>query len=138
MLGHWSQARQLNEQFRGEIPHLEQLESALALLCQGPPFLNVLATLEPCFNKPYIGLTALHIKRVVDYKLADHLKQHLTTAEMDVLRMIVVGKSNKEIASVRKRSEETVKRQIASVYKKLGVENRTSAVAVARERGIVN
>jgi DNA-binding CsgD family transcriptional regulator len=138
MVGRWSQARQLNERFRGEIPHFERLESALALLCQGPPFLNVLATLEPCFNKPYIGLTALHIKRVVDYKLADHLKQHLTTAEMDVLRMIVVGKSNKEIASARKRSEETVKRQIASVYKKLGVENRTSAVAVARERGIVN
>ncbi len=138
IVGHWSQARQLNEQFRGHIPHLERLESALALLCQGPPFLNALATLEPCMNRPYIGLTALHIKRVVDHRLADHLEQHLTTAEMDVLRLIAVGKSNKEIASARKRSEETIKRQVASLYKKLGVENRTSAAAVARERGIIN
>jgi len=57
---------------------------------------------------------------------------------MDVLRLIAVGKSNKEIASARKRSEETIKRQVASLYKKLGVENRTSAAAVARERGIIN
>jgi DNA-binding NarL/FixJ family response regulator len=97
-----------------------------------------LATLEPCLNKPYIGLTALHIKRVVDHQLADHLKQHYTAAEMDVLRLIVGGKSNKEIASVRKRSEETIKRQLSSLYKKLGVESRTSAVAVARERGLLN
>ena len=52
--------------------------------------------------------------------------------------MIVGGKSNKEIASVRKRSEETIKRQLSSLYKKLGVESRTSAVAVARERGLLN
>jgi DNA-binding CsgD family transcriptional regulator len=138
MVGRWGQARQLNEQFRGKIPSLAPVENALALLCQGPPFLGVLAALEPCLNKPYIGLTALHIKRVVERQLAYHVKQPLTTAEMDVLRLIVVGKSNKQIASDRKRSEETVKRQVASLYRKLGVENRTSAAAVARERGILN
>jgi DNA-binding CsgD family transcriptional regulator len=137
-VGRWGQARQLNEQFRGKIPYLRPLEAALALLCQGPPFLGVLAALEPCLNKPYIGLAALHIKRVVERELANHVKQPLTTAEMDVLRLIVVGKSNKQIASDRKRSEETVKRQVASLYRKLGVDNRTSAAAVARERGILS
>jgi DNA-binding CsgD family transcriptional regulator len=139
IVGRWGQARQLNEQLRGRIPYqLRPLEAALALLCQGPPFLGVLAALEPCLNKPYIGLAALHIKRVVERELANHVKQPLTTAEMDVLRLIVVGKSNKQIASDRKRSEETVKRQVASLYRKLGVDNRTSAAAVARERGILN
>jgi DNA-binding NarL/FixJ family response regulator len=30
-----------------------------------------------------------------------------------------------------------VKRQVASLFRKLGVENRTSAVAIARERGLL-
>ncbi len=138
IMGRWTQARQLNEQFSGQIPALKPLERALALFCQGPPFLSVSSALESCLDMPYIGFAALLIKRVVDNQLADHLKQHLTAAEMDVLRLVIVGKSNKEIANTRKRSEETVKRQIASLYKKLGVENRTSAVAVARERGILD
>ncbi len=138
MVGRWIQARQLNEQFRGKIASLAPLEYALELLCQGPPFLNVSAALEPCLGKPYMGLAALNIKRLIDRHLADHLKQPLTPAEMDVLRMVTAGKSNKEIANARKRSEETVKRQVASLYRKLGVENRTSAVAVARERGILD
>jgi DNA-binding CsgD family transcriptional regulator len=138
VVGRWAQARQLNEQFRGKIPNLARLESALALLCQGPPFLGVLAALDPCLNKPYVGFAALLIKRVVQGELASHLKQPLTMAELDVLRLIVVGKSNKQIASDRQRSEETIKRQVASLYRKLGVENRTSAAAVARERGILN
>ena len=46
-------------------------------------------------------------------------------------------KSNKEIATVRDRSEETVKRQLGFIFRKLGVENRTSAIAVARERQLL-
>jgi DNA-binding NarL/FixJ family response regulator len=56
---------------------------------------------------------------------------------MEVLRLLGLGKSNKEIAADRSRSVETVKRQVASLYQKLGVENRTGAVAVARSRGLL-
>jgi DNA-binding CsgD family transcriptional regulator len=137
MLGRWVQARQLNDQASGQIARFSQIERACALFCQGPPYLNVLAELDPCLNKPFVGLAALLMKRVVEREWTEPVKQHLTSAEMDVLRLIVVGKSNKEIATSRSRSEETIKRQAASLYRKLGVENRTSAVAVARERGII-
>ena len=137
-IGRWAQARQLHEQSRGKFPYFSKLEGALTLLCQGPPFLNVLAAVEPCLNKPYVGYTALLIKRTVEHDFVDRRKQALTPAEMEVLRMITLGKSNKEIANTRARSEETIKRQVASLFRKLGVENRTSAVAAARERGILN
>jgi DNA-binding NarL/FixJ family response regulator len=64
-------------------------------------------------------------------------KPSLTPAEMEVLRLLALGKSNKEIAAARSRSVETVKRQVASLYQKLGVESRTGAAAVARSRGLL-
>jgi DNA-binding CsgD family transcriptional regulator len=137
LAGQWASARRLNEQHRGQISGLFPLEQALALFCQGPPFLGVKQSLEACFDKPYMGLPALLIQRAIDRELADNLVQILTRAEVEVLRLLEIGKSNKEIANTRARSTETVKRQVASLYKKLGVENRTSAVAVARERGLL-
>jgi DNA-binding NarL/FixJ family response regulator len=74
--------------------------------------------------------------RVMERELEYH-SDPLTPAEKDVLRLLGLGNSNKEIASLRKRSEQTIKRQVAYVYRKLGVENRTRAVAVARERGLL-
>jgi DNA-binding NarL/FixJ family response regulator len=76
------------------------------------------------------------MKRVLETKKLETTTL-LTTAEMEVLHLIATGKSSKEIANARSRSVETVNRQVASIFKKLGVENRTSAVAVARERGIL-
>ena len=64
--------------------------------------------------------------------------QELTARETEVLRQIVAGKSNKEIASHLFISEATVKTHINSLLGKLGVSDRTQAATTALQRGIVH
>ena len=61
----------------------------------------------------------------------------LTPRELDVLRLIVDGKSNREASMVLYVSEETVKSHIKSILSKLGVGDRTSAATMALKRGLV-
>lgn len=60
-----------------------------------------------------------------------------TERELDVLRLVAAGRSNNEIARELFVSRATVKTHLAHVYDKLGVQSRTAAVAIARERGIL-
>lgn len=62
----------------------------------------------------------------------------LTERETEVLRLIVGGNSNKEIAAVLFISEATVKTHINSLLSKLGVTDRTQAATTALQRGIVH
>jgi DNA-binding NarL/FixJ family response regulator len=62
----------------------------------------------------------------------------LTDRELDVLREIVSGKSNKKIGKELNISEATVKTHINSILGKLGVTDRTQAVTAAIQRGIVH
>ncbi len=62
----------------------------------------------------------------------------LTARELEVLRRIVAGRSNKEIASDLHISEATVKTHINSILSKLGVSDRTQAATSALQRGIVH
>ncbi|MGC2656448.1 MAG: response regulator transcription factor [Bryobacteraceae bacterium] len=62
----------------------------------------------------------------------------LTTRELEVLRLIVDGKSNKEIGAKLFISEATVKTHINSILSKLGVSDRTQAATTALQRGIVH
>jgi two-component system NarL family response regulator len=62
----------------------------------------------------------------------------LTERETDVLRLIVGGNSNKEIASALFISEATVKTHINNLLGKLGCTDRTQAATTALQRGIVH
>jgi DNA-binding NarL/FixJ family response regulator len=59
----------------------------------------------------------------------------LSNRERDVLRLVIAGKSNKEIASALNVAERTVKFHVTSIFNKLGAENRAQAVTIAHERG---
>jgi DNA-binding NarL/FixJ family response regulator len=61
----------------------------------------------------------------------------LTTRELEVLRHIAQGRSNAEIASLLYVTDETVKTHASRIFTKLGVRDRTQAVIVAYEQGIV-
>ena len=61
----------------------------------------------------------------------------LTDRELDVLRAVARGEANKEIAASLGISEPTVKAHLVRIFDKLGVENRTSAVRVARQQGLI-
>ncbi|HZS54787.1 MAG TPA: response regulator transcription factor [Bryobacteraceae bacterium] len=62
----------------------------------------------------------------------------LTSRELDVLKAIVAGRSNKEIGAELSISEATVKTHINSILGKLGVTDRTQAATTALQRGIVH
>ncbi len=61
----------------------------------------------------------------------------LTPRETDVLRQLVLGRSNKEIATALSIGEETVKSHVGSLFAKLQVENRAQAVVRAIRLRIV-
>ncbi len=61
----------------------------------------------------------------------------LSDREMEVLVLVVEGKSNKEIAALLGISHQTVKNHITSILRKFGVEDRTQAVVYALKRGWV-
>jgi two-component system NarL family response regulator len=61
----------------------------------------------------------------------------LSQREMQVLRELCAGDSNKEIAQKIYLCESSVKFHIRNVYKKLGAAGRTAAVAIAARRGLV-
>lgn len=62
----------------------------------------------------------------------------VTTREMDVLRLMAQGRSNKEIALDLTISEKTVKNHITSIFRKLQVEDRTQAVLFAIKHRLVD
>jgi DNA-binding NarL/FixJ family response regulator len=79
------------------------------------------------------------IPAFVAEKLAERMGgPALTTRELEVLKRIVAGRSNKEIASDLNISEATVKTHINSILSKLGVSDRTQAATSALQRGIVH
>jgi LuxR family maltose regulon positive regulatory protein len=61
------------------------------------------------------------------------LPEPLSQREQEVLRLMVAGLTNREIAATLVISPETVKKHTGSIYSKLGVGNRTEAAARARE-----
>ena len=61
----------------------------------------------------------------------------LSSRELEVLKLIVEGMSNKEIASALSVTESTVKNHVNSILSKLNVRDRTQAATAALRRGIV-
>jgi len=79
------------------------------------------------------------IPPVVAQRLAERMhSSELTSRELDVLRLIVAGNSNKEIGNHLHISEATVKTHINNLLSKLGATDRTQAARIALQRGIVH
>ena len=64
-------------------------------------------------------------------------KEALTAREREVLRLVALGRSNKEIADELRIGDETVKTHVTNVLGKLMAENRAQAVVQALKRGLV-
>jgi DNA-binding NarL/FixJ family response regulator len=79
------------------------------------------------------------IPAAVAARLAEYVPRvQLSEREREVLELVAKGLSNKEIARVIGRAEETVKVHLKNIFDKLGVEDRTEAVTTALQRGIIH
>jgi len=65
------------------------------------------------------------------------IPDQLTERETDVLQLLALGQSNKEIAGNLNISTTTVRSHISNIFMKLSVSNRTQAVLVAQERHLI-
>jgi DNA-binding NarL/FixJ family response regulator len=71
-------------------------------------------------------------------KTAHSSQDHLTSREISVVKLIAQGKPNRDIGLSLHVSEHTVKARIKSILAKLGANDRTHAVTLARDRGFLD
>jgi LuxR family maltose regulon positive regulatory protein len=95
-----------------------------------PEYAGRLLAAFPAVEPPRDGLL-----RVADTGV--EMVEPLSGRELEVLRLVAQGLSNREIAQTLVISPKTVKRHTSSIYGKLGVHSRTQAVAKARNLGIL-
>ena len=82
-------------------------------------------------------------ERVIPPNIATRLAERiggneLTAREFEVLKLIVKGRSNKQIGSSNENCKRIVKSHVNNILDKLGVTDRTQAMSVALKRGIVH
>jgi DNA-binding NarL/FixJ family response regulator len=88
-------------------------------------------------------IRAVHAgRRRVPAEIATEIAEHaaddaLTEREISVLKRVAVGSANKQIAVTLGISEETVKAHMKSILAKLSANDRTHAVTIALNRGII-
>ena len=89
------------------------------------------------------AIRTVHLgKRYIPQKIAAELAEHyaeddLSEREIEVLRQVARGTSNKIIASHLSISEATVKAHMQNILLKLGASDRTHAVSIATTRGFL-
>ena len=106
----------------------EQLTGAIRLIHSGESLLAPSITrrlIEDFVRRPPPGAP-------MDPRLSS-----LTPRELDVLRMIAQGRSNTEIAKELTLSEGTIKTHVNHLFSKLNLRDRTQAVVIAYESGVV-
>jgi len=84
--------------------------------------------LKPLLDHPFSSLT----------RDDDDLIEPLTARELEVLQLLAQGMANKQISLALGISEHTVKFHVSSIYSRLGVTNRTEAVRVGFQRGLIS
>ena len=92
--------------------------------------------LMDCIRRVHAGETCVPVHLAA--KLAQRVSgETLSDREIDVLKLMAQGKSNKEIGSALFISEGTVKSHVKAIFAKMNVISRTEAVANATRRGLI-
>ncbi len=76
--------------------------------------------------------------RLVQLETETDMVKSLTKREIQILSLLVNGKSNLDISETLKLSEQTIKNHVTALYKKIGVKDRTQAAVFAIRNNIVS
>ncbi|WP_433628359.1 LuxR C-terminal-related transcriptional regulator [Nocardia sp. CA-120079] len=107
---------------------------ACGYILKDTPPVELLAAVRSAAAGESVLSPAVASKLMIRVRRADTT---LSPREIEVLRLVADGSSNREIAKELFLSETTVKSHLVHIYAKLGVRSRTSAVARAREQGAI-
>jgi DNA-binding NarL/FixJ family response regulator len=109
----------------------EKLTEAIRAASQGEYFLvpSITAKVVSEFSR---------ISRPTPKNKESFLPDPLSPREVEIIRLVATGASNKEIADQLVISEGTVKNHLSSILSKLSVRDRMQAVLKAKELGIIN
>jgi two-component system, NarL family, response regulator len=146
-----------------QMPHMDGIEAVRAIRATQPAIRIIMLTtykgdvqatqafkagvsgylLKDMVRKDLVGIIRdVHQGRFVmppeiAQELASHLTdQALTVREIEVLKFVALGQSNKRIARSLGISEDTIKSHMKTILVKLGANDRTHAVTLALKRGI--
>jgi DNA-binding NarL/FixJ family response regulator len=84
-----------------------------------------------------VHLGGQYIPREIASRMSQRLHSDMSPREVEVLRLIAQGRSNKEIASELGIVEGTVKAHVTNIMGKLGAADRTQAITIAMKRQIL-
>ncbi len=113
---------------------------AAGYLLKGAPRADVFGAIRIVFEggsllQPVIASKLM--RQVTRVSETSKISEELTARELEVLQLLAQGLQNKEIAAKLIISERTVKFHVSSILSKLDVGNRTEAVAVAVQKGLI-
>ncbi|MEM9131273.1 MAG: response regulator transcription factor [Actinomycetota bacterium] len=107
----------------------EDLIRAVRAVADGAAWLDPAVTTRVLARHRAAGVDRSDSRRLVD---------QLSERELDVLRLLARGATNREIAEVLIIGEGTVKTHIGSIYSKVGARDRAAAIVFAFDHGIVS
>ncbi len=110
----------------------EELTKLIRRVARGEYLIN-----ENVLSRPFVASRVLDQFRELPHGGggADTVFSPLTPREVEILDSVAQGNSNKEIASLLRISDQTVKNHITSILRKLAVNDRTQAVIYALRHG---
>ena len=93
--------------------------------------------LQPALSPRISRLASEHLDEHANEQWLTHEPLALTEAELQVLKLVAAGYSNREIAQATFRSEGTVRNQVSSILSKLDARDRTRAVLKALDLALI-
>lgn len=123
---HRENARSVRDGFHGLLlseSGQDQLETTLQALLDGKSFF------------PY----DINVHKIYTIKPSQkiNIDHKVTSRQQEIVSLISLGLSNKEIASHLDITESTVKRHVSNIFQKFGASNRVEAVRIATSRGLL-
>ena len=109
----------------------QQLADAVRVVARGD------ALLAPTVTRRLLDRLTESLPGAVEAHRIEDVSDELTARELEVLRFVALGLSNKEIATRLTVAEPTVKTHVSSILRKLGLRDRVQAVVLAYDVGLV-